>query len=97
MAKYHYLTPILILTVSVPAQALTNPPASHFAEQAPAKTPREPPLSGEAADKAKAKQEDMKKDKQEQQTVKTAEKQQDTFTPTEEISEDLAVSFPVDI
>ncbi|WP_281556519.1 hypothetical protein [Thalassomonas sp. RHCl1] len=96
MVRHHYQTAILILMVSVPAQALNNQPVINQLQAEPAqeqvKTPRDKEVTGDNTNKT-----EKKGDTEKQQTVKTADKQQDTFTPTEEISEDLAVSFPVDI
>ncbi|WDE00455.1 hypothetical protein [Thalassomonas actiniarum] len=96
MIRHHYQTAILILMVSAPAQAFNNQPVISQLQAEPAqeqvKTPRDKDVTADNTKKTEKKGEDQK-----QQTVKTTNKQQDTFTPTEEISEDLAVSFPVDI
>ncbi|WDE13200.1 hypothetical protein [Thalassomonas haliotis] len=94
MVKHYYQIAILALMFSAPAQAFKEPPLTRElpTEQTQAQPPRDKADTGKNTKKTEKKEEDRK-----QQAVKTANKQQDTFTPTEEISEDLAVSFPVDI
>lgn len=94
MVKHYCLTAILVFTVSTSIQALNNPPlvSQQLAQQAQVPAPQDKESADGQANKA-----DKKGEAQKKQTVKNTKKQQDTFTPTEEISEDLAVSFPVDI
>lgn len=97
MAKGHHL--LLIILLAVPVMLMAQTPdlteALTTAEQAqqtkvPTKTSVD---NSNTINKSSDSQDKNKK----QEKNKKTDNQQETFTPTEEISEDLAVSFPVDI